>query len=138
MNTRPLVFAVECLAALALASVGGYIADRMNHKRNRDSQSFERGAAALERMAYAQEHHGLPRPSMLPAADRTIRIITVPAPDPDPCPSSMSFSSCAEKSARAADNREFERSLSESLKETEKRFNLITHQFPTLGGTARE
>jgi hypothetical protein len=114
LKTRPLVFAAECLAALALAAAGAWIADRVNHKRNRDSQSFERGAAALERMAYASEHHGLPRPSMLPAADRGIKIITVPTPEPDPC---LSIT-------RPRGNTYYSKSCGVTL--------------PTLGGTARE
>ncbi len=72
---RPLILAAEFAAAMLIASVAGWVANRFNHKKNRDSQTLERIAAALE--APAPEKHYL-------AAN--IRIVEPPAPGPDPDP----------------------------------------------------
>lgn len=52
---RPVVFAVECVLALVLATVGAWIADRFSRKANRQAAGTERMAAALERIAAAVE-----------------------------------------------------------------------------------
>ena len=108
---RPLVFAFELVAAMALATGGAYIANRFSHKQNREAQALERIAAAAEKVSDAPQFmecrdnrgnltpcpHDLPRPSLLPAR-------------PDVC-SGKTLESCADKAASEADDKNFERTL---------------------------
>ncbi len=115
--SRPIVFALEVVAGLAIATAGAWLAAKsglkMNAKSNADvraSWAAERNATANERIAAAMERaypeRRLPRPSLLSRA--TFK--TIPEPDPDPC---MEL-------ARSCNARP------------------ITAYLPTLGGTAHD
>ncbi len=76
---RPVVFALEVVASLAIASAGAWVAAKWNGKYNRESTAAERIAGALERLSPAPPT--LPRPSLLHRAD----LKPIPEPDPAPC-----------------------------------------------------
>lgn len=50
---RPLAFAAECVAGLAVATAGAVIASKVSAKFNRGNQAAERTAIAAERIADA-------------------------------------------------------------------------------------
>ncbi len=52
---RPLVFALELLAALALATAGAWLADKVGRKINAKSNADVRASYAQERIAAALE-----------------------------------------------------------------------------------
>ena len=85
---RPLLFAAELLAAMALATAGAWLADRWSRKHNREAQAEERIAAALERAF--PPRIALPRPSLLHRAD----LKPIPQPDPEPCSPGWDRATC--------------------------------------------
>ncbi len=66
MNRRS-QFALELVAALAVAVCGAWVGHKLNAKDNRRAQAEERIAAALERAYPAPK--SLPKPSLLEARD---------------------------------------------------------------------
>ncbi len=49
---RPVVLALEFAAAACIASVGGWVANKVSHKANREAQALERIAGAMDTFAY--------------------------------------------------------------------------------------
>lgn len=60
---RPLVFALECLVAMAIAVAGAWLAAKTGHKLNAKANGDIRAAAAQERIADALERAYPPRPT---------------------------------------------------------------------------
>lgn len=52
----PVVFAVEVVLGLLLATVGAWVADRFSKKSNRQAVALERIAQAAENIAAGSEH----------------------------------------------------------------------------------
>jgi hypothetical protein len=53
--TRPIVFALECVLAMAIAILGAWLAAKAGHKMNAKANGDIRAAAAQERIASALE-----------------------------------------------------------------------------------
>ena len=99
---RPLVFAIELVAAMLLATFGAWATAKYNGKFNREATALEGIKTDLARAFPPRP--ALPPPSLLHLARARIRIIERPAP-PEPCvPDEFA---CQERRFSRADNPHF-------------------------------